>query len=411
MEIEETPRGWIVVVAAMIGLSVGMSPVPFYTIGMLAPELSKAFGWSFGAIMTSIALQSVVNIVAVPIAGIAVDRFGARPVALGSLLLFGICYMSLALTPGSLLIFYLQWGLMTAAGAGTLNGTWNRVVAGWFDRHLGLAIGITSAGTGFTGFLLKPFCAWLILNHGWRATFLIIGLLPMVIGMPVVAWFLREHGAARATMDGTAARRNEPGLTLRESARSRQFWLLGLAFLFIAFSLTAPTPNLENILRFHSFDLPTIAQITSVFGLSVITGRILCGGLIDRVWAPAFACVFFSLPAAACWLLARPHIDEPEAITAVIALGLAAGFEFDLLGYLVARYFGRRHYGAIFAFFYVLVSFAGGLGPGAFGRAFDVTGSYAGVLLVAAACILASGLLLLLMGPYPSWQRRPQSGS
>jgi len=143
----ETPRGWLVVLAAMVGVAVGMSPVPFYTIGMFAPELSKAFGWSFASMMGSIGVQSAVVMASSPMAGFAVDRWGARPVAVVSLLLFGLSFMSLALSSGSLLLYYAQWGVMSVLGAGTLSATWTRVVNGWFDKNRGLALGLASTGT------------------------------------------------------------------------------------------------------------------------------------------------------------------------------------------------------------------------------------------------------------------------
>jgi MFS family permease len=395
----EIPQGWLVVVSAMFGVAVGLSPIPFYTIGMFAPELSHAFGWSFAALMGSIAIQSGTVILVSPLAGAAVDRFGARPIALGSLVLFGLCYMSLALTPGSLWVFYAQWVVMSVLGAGTLSGTWTRVVNGWFDRNLGVALGLASTGTGFAGFLLKPLGLWLIKDFGWRAAFAGIGLLPILIGVPVVALLFRERSGKRME---AGPQREEAGVALRAALGMRQFWIMALAFLLISFALTAPTPNLENILRSLSFGISSIARIAGSFGLAVIVGRIAGGWLLDRVWAPACAFGFLLLPAAGCWSLAQPHVSEMRAIGAVVTLGLAAGFEFDLLAFLASRYFGRRHYGSIYGCFYAVIAFGGGLGPVVFGRVFDLTGTYAHILVVGSLCMVSGGVLLLLMGPYPA---------
>src|SRR5690349_15439754 len=93
----ESTRSWLVVVSAMLGVAVGLSPVPFYTIGMFAPALNEAFQWTFASMMATLTIQSAVTIVTSPIAGMLIDRFGARPVAMISLVLFGLCYMSLGL--------------------------------------------------------------------------------------------------------------------------------------------------------------------------------------------------------------------------------------------------------------------------------------------------------------------------
>lgn len=405
----DSPQGWAVVFAAMIGVAVGLSPLPFYTIGMFAPELSREFGWTFASLMGSIAVQSAVVMVASPIAGIVIDRYGARPVAMISLLLFGLAFMSMSLNTGSLWMFYAQWAVMAVVGTGTLSATWTRVVNGWFDRHRGLALGIASTGTGLTGFLIKPLTAWLILHYGWRGAFVVIGLIPIVIGMPIV-WRLFRERTDVAPVDGVrAAPIVEDGLTLKQALRSHRFWIMALSFLLMAFALTAPTPNLENILRLAQFDLLEIGRITAAFGLAVIVGRIVGGWLLDRIWAPACAVGVLLIPALGSWLLASDALSGEMALFAVIALGIGAGFEFDLLAYLIGRYFGQRNYGSIYGCFYAVIALGGGLGPVVYGYAFDRLNSY-GLVLTSGAILLAiSGAVLLLLGTYPRFSP-PQSG-
>lgn len=395
----ESPRGWAVVGAAAVGLSLGMGPVPFYTIGMFAPELARAFGWSFASLMAGIAIQSVVVMLISPFAGLAADRYGARALGLISLLLFGLAFASFAVTGPSIWLFYAQWVVLAFAGAGTLSLTWSRVVSGWFERNRGLALGVASTGTGITGFLVKPFAAWLITAYGWRVAYVTVGMLPIVIGIPVVWLFFRERRRVTVVSDSVPLP-EEPGIRFREALRDPKFWIIAIAFVFISFALTSPTPNMENILRTFHFDLATIAGITSSFGLAVIFGRIAGGWLIDRIWAPACACGVLALPAIACWMLARPTITAHEAIGSVIAIGLAAGLEFDLLAFLVARYFGQRHYATIYGAFYTAVAIGGGAGPVIYGRAYDLTGSYAQVLVASTIAIIIGGGLLLLLGPY-----------
>lgn len=407
----DSRAGWVVVAASMVGLAMGLSPLPFYTIGMFAPELQQAFGWSFASLMGSITVQSVVVMATGPMAGFAVDRYGARRVALISLVLFGLTFMSLGLSGGNIWIYYGQWVIMSVVGAGTLTATWMHTVNGWFEKHRGLAIGIASTGTGITGFLVKPFAAWLIGTYGWRNAFFVIGALPILIGVPVVALLFRERmaGAVRHAKAALTQQVSEPvveaGLTLREALRHRRFWIMTFAFLLIAFALTAPTPNLENILRTQKFTLPQIGAITAGFGLSVIAGRVAGGWLLDRFWAPGCAVAILILPAIGSFMLSRPELDATHAALAVISLGLGAGFEFDLLAYLIARYFGRRAYGTIYGSFYTVIAFGGGMGPVVYGRVFDATGRYDMALATGVGCLIVGGAALLAMGRYPSWTR------
>jgi MFS family permease len=393
----------------MIGVAVGLSPIPFYTIGMFAPELSREFGWSFASMMGSIAVQSAVVMVVSPLAGFAVDRFGARPVALVSLFLFGLCFMSLSLNQGSLVLFYGQWVVMSVLGVGTLSATWTRVVNGWFDRNRGLAFGIASTGTGLTGFLIKPFAALMIAEFGWRAAFVAIGALPIIVGLPVIFALFRENrqaAPAQMTVDAAEQQPVEHGMTLREALRSPRFWIMAAAFFLIAFALTAPTPNLENILKTFRFDLAEIGRIAASFGLAVIAGRVIGGWMLDRFWAPGCAFVILLLPALGSWLFAGDSLSGGAALVAVLCIGFGAGFEFDLLAFLISRYFGQRNYGVIYGCFYTVIACGGGLGPVVYGYAFDSTGTYGVALLLGIGCILIGGSFLLLMGPYPRWQAR-----
>ncbi len=408
----DSKAGWVVVFAAMIGLGLGLSPMPFYTIGMFAPELQKEFGWSFAALMGSITVQSLVVMATGPLAGFAVDRYGARPVALISMVLFGLCFMSLALTGGHLWLYYAQWVLMSTLGAGTLTATWTHTVNGWFEKRRGLALGVASTGTGITGFLIKPLAAWLIGEWGWRWAFATIGLLPIVIGVPVVWLLFRERTTVRGgrlldpaddAVDAAKAVAHEPGLTLKQALRHRYFWIMSASFLLIAFALTAPTPNLENILRTRHFALPQIGAITASFGLSVIAGRVIGGWLLDRFWAPGCAVVVLLAPLIGNLLLAREVVTPGIATLSVITLGFGAGFEFDLLAYLIARYFGRRAYGTVYGCFYTVIAFGGGIGPVIYGRVFDVTGVYDLALMTGAGCLVIGSVILLAMGAYPKW--------
>lgn len=394
----DSAQGWGVVIAGMVGLALGLSPLPFYTIGMFAPELAKAFGWTFTQLMTSVTVQSLVVVASGPIAGVALDRFGSRRVALVSVVLFGLCFMSLALANGTLWIYYAQWVLMSALGAGTLTATWTRVINSWFDRQRGLALGVVSAGTGLTAFMVKPLTAWLIMNFGWRVAIAVVGALPLLVALPLVYWLFREP--PRLAVEGVADP-VEPGVTLSQALRDRRLWIMAISFLLLAFALTATTPNMENILKTHNFTLPQIGGITASFGLAVIAGRVGGGLLLDRLWAPGCALIVFMMPALGNAVLAGGTISTTTAILAIVGMGLGTGFEFDLLAYLIARYFGRRQYGTIYGVFYIVIAVGGGLGPAVYGYVFDRMGSYALAMWSGVGCILVGSLLLLAMGPYP----------
>jgi MFS family permease len=405
----EFRRGWAVVLSAFVGIGMGLSPVPFYTIGMLAPELHKAFGWEFSAIMGGLPIMTLGVIVASPAVGFLSDRFGVRLVALISIVLFGLSFMAFGLGNGSIMLFYLTWGLMALLGAGTLPITWTRAVNNRFDTHKGLALGFSLLGTGLFGFLVKPLTAWLIADYGWRVAYGVVGALPLLVALPIAFFGFHDVGrvgASRLERQTSEALRltSVPGLTLRQALRAWRFWLLAASFTLIAFAVGGPIPNMENILKVAGFARSDVVGLVSLIGLSVMVGRIVGGWLIDRFWAPAVAFVMLSLPALACWTMAGGAMGIESARLSILLIGFAAGVEYDLMAFLVARYFGMKNYGSIYGALYGFFAIGAGVGPVVFGKFFDSTGSYSEILLVSAVLFLFGAGMLLAMGPYRKFE-------
>jgi MFS family permease len=80
---------------------------------------------------------------------------------------------------------------------------------------------------------------------------------------------------------------------------------------------------------------------------------------------------------------------------------LATGAEADLMPFLIARYFGLRHYGRIYGVLFSVFLITSGIAPYLFGLTFDRFGSYRPALMAAGALFACSALLLLTLGRYP----------
>lgn len=401
----EFKLGWPVVLSAMLGIGLGLSPLPFYTIGILAPELAREFGWGFAEILGGLPIMTFAVLLASPLVGLLADRIGVRTVALWSLLLFGLAFAGFAASNGNITLFYITWGIMALVGAGTLPVTWTRAVNNRFEVHKGLALGLSLVGTGLFGFACKPYTAWLVEEFGWRIAYLGVAALPLLIALPIA--FILFHDVGGRTV--TAAERRvadaerkavTPGKTFGEALRDWRFWILAVAFVPISFAVGGPIPNIENILRSNGFEAGDIVTLASLIGLSVIGGRLLGGWLIDRFWAPGVAFVLLSAPAVACWLLAQGTTDPVIAGLSIVLIGFAAGVEYDLMAFMVARYFGLKSYGGIYGALYGFFALGAGIGPVIFGQYFDRTGSYETILIYSAVGLVGGAALLLLMGKY-----------
>ena len=403
--------GWPTVLAAAIGIGLGMSPLPFYTIGVFAAPFIAEFGWTAGQIFFCFPIFTFAALFMSPLIGQLSDRFGARPVALVSLVLFSLTMMSFSLMNGNLYYYYFTWFLLAVTGAGTLPITWTRAVTSWFFKKRGLALGFALIGTGLFGVIAKQYAFWLIEIVGWRMAYVGVGALPLIVAFPIALLLFRDASdpkvadkVARMVREDVKPKVRYGGLTLGKAVKDWRFWLLAYAFVPISFAVGGPIPNMETIMGTKGFSPTEAVDLASLIGFAVIVGRVAGGYIIDHFWAPAVAAIILSLPAVATFMLAQPEYGFWFAAIAIFILGMAAGVEYDLMAYLTSRYFGILHYAAIYGALYGFFALGAGLGPAVFGWSFDVTGSYDKILLISSVLFLAGSIPLLLLGKYRDYE-------
>jgi predicted MFS family arabinose efflux permease len=124
------------------------------------------------------------------------------------------------------------------------------------------------------------------------------------------------------------------------------------------------------------------------------------GFLLDHFWAPAVACALLMLPAVSMYIFRLPEPPYLQTAIGVVLLGFSAGIEYDLLAYLVSRYFGIRNYAVIYGVLYAFFAAGAGFGPATYGRVFQATGSYDAVLLWSLWAFVLCSLALLFLGRY-----------
>jgi MFS family permease len=103
-------------------------------------------------------------------------------------------------------------------------------------------------------------------------------------------------------------------------------------------------------------------------------------------------------------MLAHGPLTYGMSALSIFMIGFAAGVEYDLMAFLVARYFGMKSYGAIYGALYGFFAAGAGVAPVVFGAAFDQHHSYAGPLTISAAFLLTGALMLLTLGRYRTFE-------
>lgn len=392
------PRAGGVLFAATVGNALATTPAVHAVFGTFLVPLSQEFGWSRASISAVLTIIALTGALFYPLAGRYADARGARRMVMTGSALFGLAIAALALNRGSLLQFYLTFLAIGLFGALPNTSIYSKVVAEWFTASRGTALGISAGlGNGVGSTLLPVLAAFLIATAGWRVAYLGIAGLVLVVGLPILARYLHDAPPAAHATGETPAPTQADGLSLREAAGLRVFWLILAAIALGAGITTAIFSHVVPILSDRGYGLAIGTSVLGVFALVTSAWQIAAGRLLDRTRGPRIVAPLYGLAIVGLALLELGDATWQLLLGGAV-LGIALGTQFGALPYFVARYFGLRHFGAILGMMYSAVIAAQGLTPVLLDASFDRQGSYR-LALAAAAGVLALGTALLLALP------------
>lgn len=394
--------GALLVAAAAAGMS--LSAVSSASLGVMMAPIEQDLGWTRTQISFGTSLVPLVAVALGAAAGLTIDRFGARRIAILAALLMcsGIALMSSI--GDNLWQWWALWALVGVAGS-AMPTVWIAPVSRRFTAGRGLAVAITLSGTGISTSLVPPIANWLVENHGWRAAYLGLAGFWAAVVFPLVFLFFRSAEAPRGVTkaDRKAQAAAQPGLTARQGFATRAFYTLALAAFLSMSAGVALILNLVPVLRSTGLTAAVAASIAGIIGVATILGRIVGGALMDRMSAKAIAAVSAGgaavLPAA---LLLFPGSPVAAAV-AVFIYGLFGGAKVPALVYLASRHFGARAFGVLYGAVNMMVALGVGLGPVIANYVFDITRSYSPVMWTAVPFLLAAALLYASLGRYPDF--------
>jgi cyanate permease len=318
--------------------------------------------------------------------------------------IFGSILSANRLFSGSIAEFYWFYFLLGCCVGGVGPIPYGSLVAHWFDRFRGLALGLTMLGIGIGAMITPTVAQTLIARFGWRAAYSIFGGLILLICWPIVAWLIREcpedlgllPGGRSATPDRTDEAGH--GLTAGEAWRTRDFWLMACAFTLVSASVQACLVHMAPMLNDRNLGTRAAALGSSLIGAAVMIGRLGTGYFLDRILAARLASTLFAVSALGIALLLAGNREAAFAGAFLVGLGLGA--EVDLIPYLASRYFGLRDFGKVYSSLFAAFALAGAVGPLIMGAGFDRTGSYIRPLVGFFVAILFATVLMTRLGPY-----------
>jgi MFS family permease len=147
----------------------------------------------------------------------------------------------------------------------------------------------------------------------------------------------------------------------------------------------------------HGVSAQSAALALSVRGGSGLIGRLCVGYLIDRFSPQRMQTFILILAALGTFILGFAH-STPIALCGAALLGIGLGSEADVAPYLLARYFGRKHFSVLYGLTWTAYAIGGGTGPVFIGHLYDHAGSYEPRFIIGLAMVaLAAAAVSLLL--------------
>ena len=279
---------WVILGISFANLFVNYSVRLGY--GVVLPEMIRTLNFGRAEAGTIYNAYLFTYIAIAPLTGYLTDRLGARRVISVCLLLLGIAVVLMG-TVKTLRSASLFFGLV---GLGA-TGLWAPVITlvqRWFAFHRrGLALGILSAGYGL-GFAAMGIVVPLIVESlSWHYAWFILGA--MALGMAMInAVFLRsdpQHidlapwGQQKYVSDQVSSPAYaDHKMTLRQVFREHRFWLIGLSYFAIAYSLYGITTFMVDYAK-NQLGLPLekASLLATIHGVGQVVGVLTVMPLSD----------------------------------------------------------------------------------------------------------------------------------
>lgn len=379
--------GWWIVVAAFLNLFFAVGII-FYGFPVFYPALVNSLGFTRAQLTQGFLLGFL--IAGLPfglVAGVVIDRIGARWVILSGVGLVGI---SLMLMGWMTKLWHYELLCITEVIGYVLAGPIaNQVlVAKWFEARRGRAMGYVYLGLGLGGVASPMLSNYLIRDFGWRHALEAIGLLIMVVLIPVGLLVTRSAPADLGLLpDGAGPsvagrpQSSAPGMLasgrpdIRNALRTSNFWLILAGSTLVVGAIGAVIQHFILFLKDQGYSASVASRFFTALLVASLGGRVLVGYLADRFRKKNIMAFFYASLSASVLLIGFSH--SPMVIWSFVTVfGFSMGADYMLIPLVTAECFGTASLGKLLALIIMGYSLGQWGAPWIAGRMFDARHSY-----------------------------------
>jgi MFS family permease len=280
-------------------------------------------------------------------------------------------------------------------------GPLDKAVTDWFVKKRGMAITIGRLGRVIGGTIMPPILTYFLLAYGWRISFVIMGVVTWIIGLPTAWYLIKPHrpeyygllpdGETPYTSDTEelvllgeqySQELGEYEFSTKQAFTTKSLWITEIAYFFSSWLYPSVAVHLIPYLTDIGID-PVIAAATMGFMVFMSTpGRVIGGVIADRLSTKNIkfllmgSSLSYSIGMLIMILLVSTTKSTIFIYMAISLFGLGIGIQTTAKPAMVSRFFGRKNYGTITGIQALLLLPAQIGAPIFAGWIYDVTGSY-----------------------------------
>ena len=384
--------GWWVLIAIGYSLFVGAGMI-FYAMSVLLEALVATRGFSVAQISGANTMFLVVGGLGGIAVGELISRYDARYCIAAGTIFIAVTYYWLP-AAHSLFAIYSAYAALGVGYAMTALVPATTLVARWFVRRRALAIALTQSGLSLGGILLTPMLARALELDGMDGLRAPWALAVILLNVPLALLLLRPNPQAMGlNPDGDAddpQGENAPqqGMAAAQAVRSK-FFLLSAAAAFLA--LMAQVGTIAHVFKWalERADGETAAITVATLAFCSLTGRLICGAVLDRLNLFVFVMIIYALQAVAMFGMAL--VEGALAVLMLTAFfGFTVGNVLMAQPLLVATAFGVRDFPRILSLHQLAMNGGVALGPVVIGLIYDFGGGYANGFAFVGLCSIAA---------------------
>ena len=406
-----TYYGWWIVLAAFLNLFFVVGII-FYGFPVFYPYFVESLGFTRAQLTQGFLLGFL--FAGLPfgiLAGALIDRVGARFV-----ILVGVCLVSAALILMGTMRRFWQFELLCVVeviGYVFAGPIANQVlVAQWFERRRGKAMGYAYLGLGLGGVIAPMFVNYLARNLGWRHALELIGALILVVLVPTGLWVTCSRPADRqidpesfGELSRLESQVPHPGVNsspVSQAVRLAPFWLILAGSALTIGAIGAVIQHFILFLKDSGYSATVASRYASILLISSLGGRVIVGHIADHFRNSRIMAIFYFLIGASVFLLAYPQSTAALWLFALV-FGFSMGADYMLIPLVASESFGTTALGKILALIIMGYSIGQWAGPWLVGKLFDMRHSYdvAWKMIAVLAIIGASAIYAIPVFAHP----------